>query len=404
VSSLARLSQEPTIRRILLEHASRGVTVQVVLRCVLAAFVLLVVIVVPPAEDARACLAIAIAYLLWSAVVALVPQRLVLYVWLALLVDVVALTAVTTVAGLSDDVSWTADILITGFFVLPVLAATQLRPWICVAVVVPTVGAFFWSAVVARQANGEPWSSVLLRTLVLVGVGVGCILLTRVQRSRVDAIGDLAADRSALLDETLQLEDRVRRALSEHLHDGALQYVLAARQELPDVHDDPEALARVEHALRETSQLLRSTMTELNPAVLEAAGLPAALRSLVGSTGARAGLATAVEVRGWPRDERTSADGLLFATARELLTNVVKHAHASRVDVSLTLSDGVARLVVADDGVGVDPEQAARRVGEGHIGLASRRIRLESEGGGLRLEPGDRGGTSAVAELPLHEV
>ena len=312
--------------------------------------------------------------------------------------------AVTTVAGLSDDVSWTADILITGFFVLPVLAATQLRPWICVAVVVPTVGAFFWSAVVAREANGEPWPSVLLRTLVLVGVGVGCVLLTRVQRSRVEDIGDLAVDRSALLAEAVEVEDRERRSLAEHLHDGALQYVLAARQELPDVRDDPEALARVEHALRETSELLRSTMTELHPAVLEATGLPAALRSLVGSTGTRAGLATEVEVRGWPRDERTSADGLLFATARELLTNVVKHAHASRVDVSLALSDGVARLVVADDGVGLDPAQAARRVGEGHIGLASRRIRLESEGGRLRLEPGDHGGTVAVAEVPLRDL
>jgi len=401
VSDLARLAQEPAIRRILLEHASRGVTVQVVLRCVLAAFVLLVVIVVPPAQDSRACLAIAIAYLLFSAGVALVPQRLVLYVWLALLVDVVALTAVTTVAGLSDDVSWTADILITGFFVLPVLAATQLRPWICVAVVVPTIGAFFWSAVVARDANGEPWSSVLLRTLVLVGVGVGCILLTGVQRSRVDAIGDLAADRSALLDETLQVEDRERRALAENLHDGALQYVLAARQELADVRDDPESLARVEHALRETSQLLRSTMTELHPAVLEQSGLPVALRSLAESVGARAGLTVQVQIRSWPRDTRTTADELLFATARELLTNVVKHARASTVEVSLTLADGVARLVVADDGVGIDPDGAVRRLGEGHIGLASRRIRLESAGGSLRLSARVPTGTEAVAQVPV---
>ena len=171
------------------------------------------------------------------------------------------------------------------------------------------------------------------------------------------------------------------------------------------MRDDPEALARVEHALRETSQLLRSTMTELNPAVLEQAGLPAALRSLVGSTGTRAGLATAVEVRGWPRDEPDVGGRASSSRRRASCSRTWSSTRRRRrVDVSLTLADGVARLVVADDGVGLDPEQAARRVGEGHIGLASRRVRLESEGGGLRLESGDRGGTSAVAELPLREA
>jgi two-component system NarL family sensor kinase len=398
VTSLGRLTQEPAIRRILLEHAWRGVTVQVVLRCVLAVFVLLVVVAVPPADDAGACLAIAVAYLVWAAALALVARGLVRYIWLALLVDVVALTAVSLVASLSDQQSWTADVLITGFFLLPVLAATQLRPWLCVIVVVPTVLAFFWTAAAARTANTEPWSSVLLRTLALVGVSLGAVLLSRVQRSRVQDIGGLALERSALLAETLDVEGRERRTLAENLHDGALQYVLAARQDLADVGDDPEALARVEHALRETSQLLRATMTELHPAVLEHAGLPAALRELAR---ARPGLDVTVRVTGWPDDLRTTADELLFGTARELLSNVAKHARASSAEVELTRADGVARLVVADDGIGIAADDAARRLAEGHIGLASRRIRLESAGGSLRVLPVAPHGTRAVAELPV---
>ncbi|MET0788237.1 MAG: ATP-binding protein [Cellulomonas sp.] len=396
MTSLGRLADEPAIRRILLEHAWRGMRVQVLLRWVLAVFVLLVVVVVPPAEHAAPCLAIAVVYLVWSVALSWAPRHLVRLVWLALLVDVAALTAVSLVASISDQQSWTADVLVTGFFLLPVLAATQLRPGLCLAVVVPTVLAFLWTAAAARAANTEPWSSVLLRTLALVGVGLGAVLLSRVQRSRVQDIGELALDRSALLAETRVVEERERRALADTLHDGALQYVLAARQDLADVRDDPEAVDRVEHALRETARLLRSTMTELHPAVLEHSGLPSALRELARS---RSGLAVAVEVTGWPDDLRTPGDELLFATARELLTNVVKHARATRADVVLSLADGVARLVVADDGTGFTADDAAQRLAEGHVGLASRRIRLESAGGTLDLHPRQPSGTEAVAVL-----
>ena len=397
--TLGTLAQEPAIRGILVEHAWRGVRVQVVLRLVLATFVLVTVLVLPPADHATTCTVIAVAYAVWAVLSALATRRigtrLVALIWLALLVDVLALTAVALVASISDEQSWTADVLVTGFFLVPAIAATQLRPWICFAVVVPTTVAFFGTAAAARTANTEPWSSVLLRTLVLAGVGLGCVLLSRVQRSRVLDVGALALERRRLLTETLRIEERERRTLAEHLHDGALQYVLAARHDLEDL-PDPSAISRIDIALRESSQLLRSTLTELHPAVLEQAGLAAALRELV-----RTRPGVHLDVEQWPAGLRTSADAILFATARELLTNVTKHAGATRTDVTLTRADGVARLVVADDGTGIDADTAERRLAEGHIGLASRRVRLESTGGSLRLSPRSPTGTEAVAEVPI---
>ena len=95
-------------------------------------------------------------------------------------------------------------------------------------------------------------------------------------------IGRLAQARSGLLAELTGLEERERRALSEHLHDGALQYVLAARFDLDDAREtgDPAAFDRLEQALAESTRLLRSTVAELHPAVLARAGLPSALRDL----------------------------------------------------------------------------------------------------------------------------
>ena len=219
----------------------------------------------------------------------------------------------------------------------------------------------------------------------------------------MSTIGRLVVARTELLAELTDREARERRALSEQLHDGALQYVLAARQDLDEARDTgaPVAFDRLEEALRESSRLLRSTVAELHPAVLERAGLPAAVRDLVASAAARAGFTAELDLDGWPPDRRTPVDGLLYRTARELLANVVKHAGAEHVAVGLALVDGHARLTVTDDGVGVAEADVARRLGEGHIGLTSHVLRVEAAGGSLTLAPAPRTGTVAVVTLRL---
>lgn len=402
-----QLRAQPALEGILIEHASRGVRVQLVVRALLVAFVCLVVLIIPPKHDRGAAWAVAAVYAIWSLVVARLarsPDRRVLRLaWLALLVDLAALAALTIVAAASVRESWTADVLIEGCFVLPVLAATSLRPRICTAVAVPTLVVYFISSVVSRHANGEPWSSVALRTLAMAAVCLGCVLLSRVQRSRVQTIGGLVADRGALLDELVSLQARERAALAEALHDGALQYVLAARQDLPEAPDelDGDTLSRLDHALTRAGELLRFTVAELHPAVLEQAGLVAATRQLATAAGARAGFQVSLDVSGWPADTRTSADAVLFALARELLGNVAKHAGARAVWVTLSAQDGRARLTVRDDGRGIDVEQLDSQLARGHVGIASQRTRLEATGGGLTVAPGPSGGTLAQAQLPL---
>lgn len=387
----------PEVLAVALDHARRGVRLQVVLRWALVGFAALTVAFVPPDTHATACALVVAAYALWALAVSLWTWRghdaAVRFAWLALLVDVAVLTALTLLTGFAAPQSWTADVFTTGFLLIPVLAATQLRPRVCAAVVVPTALAYLAAGIATRAANEEPWSSLLLRTLVMAAVAVGCLGLSRIQRSRVATIGELVGTRTTLLGELGGVEERERRALSEHLHDGALQYVLAARLDLDDARDDldPTTFERLEHALAETSRLLRSTVAELHPSVLEKAGLPAALRDLA----ARGRCPATVETREWAP---TAADPLLLRTARELISNADRHAHASAVTVTLQREGGTARLVVADDGIG--PGTAEQPARAGHIGLASHRVRIEAAGGRLWLEPGAPRGTRAVVELP----
>jgi two-component system, NarL family, sensor kinase len=319
--------------------------------------------------------------------------------WLGLFADLVVLAGLTLAAGVEADESWTSYVLLFGFFLLPVLAATQLRPWVCAAVVVPTVVVYLAVSIATQPANDEPSESIVLRTLMLATVGAACLGLSRIQRSRLAAIGGLLEDRTHLLDELVQLEDRERRGLAERLHDGALQYVLAARLDLEDVprRGAAEAVGRIDHALGEASRMLRSTVSELHPAVLRHGGLARALRDLADAT-TRPGLVIDVDLDDWPEGLSTPLDGLLLGAARELLSNVVKHSSARHARVSLALAGDQARLVVADDGHGM-PERAPGP-GEGHIGLHTQRLRVEAAGGALTLDA-TRPGTTATVTVPL---
>ncbi|MGI5128810.1 sensor histidine kinase [Pseudonocardia sp. CA-107938] len=395
---------DPQLDATVAEHARRGVRLQMVLRAVLLVFLAATVLAVPPGRGLLACELVVAAYAIWMVAFAVWLRgggpTVVRFAWLALFVDLVVLTALTLLTGLLTPDSWTADVLAAGFGLVPVIAATDLRPRVCAAVVVPTVLLSFAVAVITQEANAEPWSSLLLRTLLLAGVGLGCVGLSRIQRSRVTTIAGLLGDRARLVAELADLERRERRELAENLHDGALQYVLAARQDIEDARDTGDAAAfdRLDEALTTSSALLRTTVSQLHPAVLERAGLPAALRDLAATTGARAGFTATVDVREWP--ERTPADALLYRTARELLGNVAKHAHAGTVGVVLDGGGDHLRLTVTDDGDGITEGAAARSLADGHIGLASHALRIEAAGGALTVVPGPTGGTVATVELP----
>lgn len=407
---LAELADEQRIDTILIDHALQGIRIQVLLRLLLSVFVLLSVSLEPPVYNAPICIAIAAAYVAWCLLgVILAPRAGILAIrfsWLTLFVDLLVLVAVTAVASESDQTSWTADVLVTGFALVPMIAAISMRPIVCAAVVASTVVVYFVANVIARVPNGRPWTVIALSTFVIAVLALGAVLLSRLQRSRVVTIGSLAAERSRLLDDVMQIEHRERRDLAEHLHDGALQYVLGARQELAGLADgspDPEVVQRIDEALRESARLLRSTLGELHPAVLEQAGLAVALADLADSIERRGAFTISVDTVGWPDTLRTTVDPVLFAAARELLTNVVKHAQATSVQLTAEVDEGRGRVVVVDDGIGVDPERLTGRVAGGHIGLASRRVRLEGQGGTLTVAPHPAGGTVAIAEVPVSQ-
>jgi two-component system NarL family sensor kinase len=403
---IAELSANPEMFAILVRNAYRGVRVQSLLRAVLLVFMAAVIVWEPPDHGRTASLLVVVGYAAWSGAVwwwthsgGAAPVR---WMWIVLLVDALVIGALTLVAGTySADQSWTADILVNGLFLVPVLAATQLRPIFCATVALPAVVVYFLASVATKDANTEPWSSVILRTFVMAGLAAACIGLSRVQLLRVHSIAGLARDRTGLLADLTDAESRTRAQLAEDLHDGALQYVLAARQDLEDVRTvaDPAVYERLEYALAQTSKLLRSTVTDLHPAVLQAAGLARALQELAAHEAERGHLSIDVDTADWPAGP-SDLDELLFTTSRELLVNVIKHAGAANARVDLRRVGNRAVLVISDNGRGIDPDAITTRVAQGHIGLASLRARVAGAGGTVEITSGRDGGATVEVQVP----
>jgi signal transduction histidine kinase len=147
--------------------------------------------------------------------------------------------------------------------------------------------------------------------------------------------------------------------------------------------------------------LVRGIMSDLRPPVLDEYGLTAALRWQCSLFSKRTG----IEV-----DQRAVDPSLklppevqpaLFRIAQEALTNIAKHAKASRVTVELRNADGRTRLVVSDNGRGFRPPGGPIGKAVSGWGLTIMRERALSIGGSFRLDSAPGKGTRILVEIPV---
>ena len=162
----------------------------------------------------------------------------------------------------------------------------------------------------------------------------------------------------------------------------------------------PDAVSRIDFALSRASAFLRATVSELRPVVLEQWDLPDAMRQLAQTVATGRGLPIAVDSVGWPPGVRTSVDGLLFCTARELLSHILTAAGAARVSVSLKLLGMQASLQLRTDGTGIGRGDLQSEIMTSGTGLASHRVRVEAAGGTIDCAPAQTTGTVVTVLVP----
>jgi PAS domain S-box-containing protein len=235
---------------------------------------------------------------------------------------------------------------------------------------------------------------------------VANVLATAIGRKQTEQrIVELASARGRLVAQTLAAEDRARRGISEVLHDHALQDLLASRQDLVEVLEDPdgdpERVVRAREGIERAVQLLREAVFNLHPVVLEHAGLASAIRAVADHQARRGGFTCEIQVD----DAATGIhDELVLSLARELLTNAAKHAEAQHVSVSVGREDAWVALTVTDDGKGFASGRREAALREGHVGLASSAERVEALAGRFEVDSKPGEGTRARAVLPARRA
>ncbi|MET0769980.1 MAG: ATP-binding protein, partial [Solirubrobacteraceae bacterium] len=227
------------------------------------------------------------------------------------------------------------------------------------------------------------------------------VLADAVERREAEAeIAEISAARGRLVAQAIDAEDRARRSISEALHDGALQELLAVRNELYGMAGrggDDAAIEAAQERLTAIVVRLREVMSALHPTMLQYGGLEAALLAVVEQERGGGEFLAHVTVDPGAAGAR---DELVLSLARELLANAARHAGATRVDVAVQADGGTVLLSVSDDGAGISPGREQAALAEGAIGLASCRERVEALGGSLLVRTAPGAGTRVLARIP----
>jgi two-component system sensor histidine kinase UhpB len=199
-----------------------------------------------------------------------------------------------------------------------------------------------------------------------------------------------------------------RQRLSRELHDQVGQNLTALginlniiRTEMMSMASAPP-LSRLDDSLslvEQTTERIRDLMADLRPPVLDDYGLVAALNWYGRHYGKRTNIMMTVKGEALSPRLAPRLENAFFRIAQEALVNVAKHAQASEVTVIVEERLGTVRMVVADDGIGFDPNDEM----DGDVlqgwGLMTMTERAEAEGGRCRIDSDSAQGTRVVVEV-----
>ena len=212
------------------------------------------------------------------------------------------------------------------------------------------------------------------------------------------------AQLTVLLQKMVTAQEAQRARIARDLHDQLGQQLTALRLALERHRDRCAGPADdLETGLRLVRQLddqIDFLAWELRPAELDDLGLTLALPRFVEEWSSHYGVVAHFTARGPIAGQlKAEAETAFYRIAQEALNNVVKHAHASRVDVLLERRDGAIVLVVEDDGLGFDPADTATV--EKGLGLIGMRERALLVGGTLDVESSPGGGATVYFRCPV---
>lgn len=224
-------------------------------------------------------------------------------------------------------------------------------------------------------------------------------------------VAELEAYRSgarALAARILSAQEAERVRVSRELHDDtgqALTLILVRLQLIENMTRDAEVrheLAELRELVVDTLDGVRRLAVQLGPSILEDLGLRSGLEWLADRVREDTGLQVEFTVDCDDANVPPTTAIALFRVAQEALTNVVRHARASRAEMRLAEADGHLTLTVSDDGVGFDVDEARARP-TASVGLFGMAERVALVGGTIEVLSRNGAGTRVDVRVPVRE-
>jgi signal transduction histidine kinase len=305
------------------------------------------------------------------------------------------------------------------FYILPVGFATiyvgpAFAIFLAILSIAISVCTDFWAGMPYAEIPILGWNVTIVLSVFIIVIGLLHALnriLLRLESSIEERSRDLfneMSERGRMEREIIELSERERRRFGQELHDVVCQELasvtiaahMLARKLLATEHDET-ALAReiarmTDHALETTRSVARGFFT----AGFDGAGLAEALREAARYTTEHHCIPCVVH---WQENLVITNEDIvihLFRIAQEAIRNVVKHAAASHIEVSLRCEDKMFRLTIEDNGRGLSAPNGERK----GLGLRIMSYRAKLIGGEFKTEHPPKGGTRVVCQVPIEKL
>ncbi len=202
-------------------------------------------------------------------------------------------------------------------------------------------------------------------------------------------------------------QEEERRHLAQELHDGPVQTLIHLCRQIDTVEASTGGAAEPALALSDLRVIVEGTVAELRdiakglrPSIIDDLGLVASISQLLADVERRNPIKTSIGVIGADRRLPASVELALFRVAQEALSNVERHARATRVDIGLNFDSNGLRLLIRDDGVGLPSAAAADGFSGDSLGLPGMAERARLIGGSFVIHSGEGEGTTVDVWVP----
>jgi len=228
----------------------------------------------------------------------------------------------------------------------------------------------------------------------------------------ITAAKQLQENMRSYVEQITRAQEDERKRIARELHDEASPPLLLLIQQIDAITSSTkrlskplsEALENLRRKAEETLEGMRRCAQNLRPRILDDLGLIAALEWMAEDLEKSYGIATKVEVKGVKRDFPDEVQVLLFRIAQEAMSNIRRHAKASKAVVKLESEKDGIKMSVSDNGKGFEmPGQVNGLARSGRLGIVGMSERAHLLGGNLEIKAASGSGTKVLVKIPLPE-